>query len=69
MQSRPGKFQPTFNDDVLALGYPGWPALVCIEVYGSNNYFTTTQYSKDKCLCGQYVRSEDQTLVFTKLIN
>jgi hypothetical protein len=28
--------------------------LASIEVYGSNNYFTTTQYSRDKCLCGQY---------------
>ncbi len=31
----------------------------CIEVYGSNNYFTTTQYSNDTCLCGQYTKSKD----------
>jgi hypothetical protein len=71
MQSRPGKsrLQPTLHDDVLAIGFPGWPALTYIEVYGSNNYFTTTQYSNDKCLCGQYVNSSDQTWVFIKLID
>ena len=30
-----------------------------IEVYGSNNYFTTTQYSNDTCLCGKYIKSKD----------
>ena len=55
MQSRPGKFQPTLHDDVLVLGIPGFLGMACIEVYGSNNYFTTTQYSNDKCLCGQYI--------------
>ena len=30
-----------------------------IEVYGSNNYFTSTEYPNDKCLCGQYFSSSD----------
>jgi hypothetical protein len=32
-----------------------------IEVYASDNYFTSTpsQASRDKCLCGSYVRNTD----------
>lgn len=30
-----------------------------IEVYGSDNYFTSTQAARDKCLCGSYVRNTD----------
>jgi len=31
-----------------------------IEIYASNNYFTTSQYQNDKCLCGQFVSNTDK---------
>lgn len=56
------KIRTYFNlaDDVIVLAYPGWITMNSIEVYGSNTYFTSSQYPNDKCLCGSYVSNTDK---------